>query len=233
MSTSEDNISAGCSWGAKLKEEMNKLQEDQKEFKTEMQSLKATQNAVVQDAIRQTSADYEKRIARLQQEASTADQEREKCQQAVNIQNRNNNNLSQQNLQLKQQLQHHKETACLSQTNEDSAAQKLCRETDKRYDELLAEAKSSHHEEQRLLQAEREDNHKAKTEQTAQHHQELQRLKAQLQNAQEVAQAAQHTGYNQHQAQLDAKESRLQQQLHEHKQQQLKMTMLEEEVLII
>ena len=34
LSTSEDNISAGCSWGAKLKEERNKLQEYQKDMQT-------------------------------------------------------------------------------------------------------------------------------------------------------------------------------------------------------
>ena len=153
-------------------------------MQTEMESMTATQTAIIQDAIQHTSEDYENKIIRLHQETRSAQAEQEQYQQAANVQHRNNNNLSQQNLQLKQQLQHRKDTAHLNLNNEDNAALKLCIEKDKRYDELLAEARSSHHEEQQRHQSERDANNalpaaqRAKLEELcAQHHQELDGLK--------------------------------------------------------
>jgi len=217
LSTSEGNITAGCDWGAKIKEERNQLQKDNTAMQTEMESMTATQSAIIQDAIQHTSADYENNITRLHQETRSAQEEQEQYQQAANVQHRSNNNLSQQNLQLKQQLQHHKDTAQLNLNKEDNAALKLCIEKDKRYDELLAESRISQHEEQRRHQSERDANN-------TQHQQELDRLKAQLHKAHTdftncehqahvAVQGAQRDGHTQHQAKLDATEARLQQQL--------------------
>ena len=225
LAQSEGNITAGCSWAATIKDEKQQLLLRNMVIQAQLDAQIDEQQTILQEAVQQTAVDYEKKILHLRQEAHTAQVLEEHHQQAATTQHNSNGQLSQELLQLKQQLKHHQDTAQLKGNSEDTMAKNLCIQKDKRYDELLATAESSHRHNQQQHQEELDASN-------AQHRQALTTLEENLhkahtetkhheQQAHAANQGLQQTGQQQHQAALDAAEIQNQRQLHDQNQQAL------------